>query len=139
MQIFIHAITMYKFYVITHFLTVNPTSSLENVVPGHHNVLSIQALTIRLLICLGLFTIVLSLLVRFSRSRLFRPINKSTCKNSIIIKETKSLGNKQFLTVVYYNGKKIMLGITSNNIQYLCDLPLENQAQSLYVEVNKPF
>ncbi len=38
------------------------------------------------------------------------------------IKETKTLGNKQFLVVVEYESKKVLLGIGPGMMTHLCDL-----------------
>ncbi len=36
--------------------------------------------------------------------------------------ETKALGSKQFLSVVQYGDKRILLGVTQSSIEYLCAL-----------------
>jgi flagellar biogenesis protein FliO len=39
------------------------------------------------------------------------------------VKETKALGNRQFLIVVEYESSKLLLGVTPGKIDYLCPLP----------------
>jgi flagellar protein FliO/FliZ len=41
----------------------------------------------------------------------------------LAIEETRSLGNRQYLIVAAYEGKKVLLGVTPGRIKLLCDLP----------------
>jgi flagellar protein FliO/FliZ len=38
------------------------------------------------------------------------------------IEETRSLGNRQYLVVAGYEGKRLLLGVTPGRIKLLCDL-----------------
>lgn len=51
--------------------------------------------------------------------RFFRP---NSGENKLQISETRILGNRQFLVVAQYEGKKVLLGVCPNRIDYLCDL-----------------
>jgi flagellar protein FliO/FliZ len=42
--------------------------------------------------------------------------------HKLAIEETRSLGNRQYLVVAAYEGKKLLLGITPGNIKLLCKL-----------------
>ncbi|MDD2763094.1 MAG: flagellar biosynthetic protein FliO [Opitutaceae bacterium] len=41
----------------------------------------------------------------------------------LAIAETRSLGNRQYLVVAVYAGKKLLLGVTPGRIRLLCELP----------------
>jgi flagellar protein FliO/FliZ len=41
----------------------------------------------------------------------------------LAIEETRSLGNRQYLIVAAYEGKKVLLGVTPGKIKLLCELP----------------
>lgn len=43
----------------------------------------------------------------------------------IVIEETRSLGNRQYLVVAGYEGKKFLLGVTAGQIQMLSTLDSE--------------
>jgi flagellar protein FliO/FliZ len=40
----------------------------------------------------------------------------------LAIEETRSLGNRQYLVIAAYDGKKLLLGVTPGRIKLLCDL-----------------
>lgn len=61
------------------------------------------------------------------RSRgLAGPGNRSTRR--LVIEETRSLGNRQYLIVATYEEKKLLLGVTPGRIRLLCDLPTDEEA-----------
>jgi flagellar protein FliO/FliZ len=43
----------------------------------------------------------------------------------LVVEETKSLGNRQYLVVASYEGKKFLLGVTAEKIEMLSHLPEE--------------
>ena len=43
----------------------------------------------------------------------------------LVIEETRSLGNRQYLIVAAYEEKKLLLGVTPGRIKLLCDLPTD--------------
>lgn len=43
------------------------------------------------------------------------------------VEESKSLGNRQFLVVASYEDKRFLLGVTSERIQLLADLPKKEE------------
>ena len=45
----------------------------------------------------------------------------------LVIEETRSLGNRQYLVVAVYEGKKVLLGVTPGRIKLLCDLPEDEE------------
>ncbi|MCX7713502.1 MAG: flagellar biosynthetic protein FliO [Chthoniobacterales bacterium] len=62
----------------------------------------------------------------------FNLLNK---KNKILnIQEIQPLGNRQFLAVVEYGNKKVLLGISPGRIDFLCDLPLLGKFEKLLEE-----
>lgn len=50
----------------------------------------------------------------------------SKAGNGLAIEETKNLGNRQYLVVASYQGKKFLLGVTTEQIQMLTTLPGED-------------
>jgi flagellar protein FliO/FliZ len=46
----------------------------------------------------------------------------------LVIEETRSLGNRQYLIVAAYEEKKLLLGVTPGRIKLLCDLPTDEEA-----------
>jgi flagellar protein FliO/FliZ len=49
--------------------------------------------------------------------------------HQLAIEETRSLGNRQYLVVAAYEGKKLLLGVTPGRIKLLCELPDDTEAQ----------
>jgi len=41
----------------------------------------------------------------------------------LLVEETKSLGNRQYLVVASYEGRKFLLGVTTDRIEMLTHLP----------------
>ena len=56
------------------------------------------------------------------RGTRFSPAGKAPRK--LVVSESRSLGNRQFLVVVEYERERVLLGITPGKIDYLCPLPL---------------
>ncbi len=50
-------------------------------------------------------------------------------KGGLVLKETHTLGNKQFLVVVEYEGQKFLLGVGPGMINKLCDLGAKTEPQ----------
>ena len=55
-------------------------------------------------------------------------LRKFTTSNELRIRETKALGNRQFLVVVEYGEQRMLLGVAPGKINHLCYLetPAEN-------------
>lgn len=51
----------------------------------------------------------------------FVPGGKGVSK--LVLEETKSLGNRQYLVVAAYEGRKFLLGVTTDKIELLTHLP----------------
>lgn len=51
----------------------------------------------------------------------FLPAGKGQRK--LVVSESRSLGNRQFLVVVEYENERVLLGVTPGKIDYLCPLP----------------
>ena len=51
----------------------------------------------------------------------FAPVGKGQRK--LVVSESRSLGNRQFLVVVEYENERVLLGVTPGKIDYLCPLP----------------
>ncbi len=49
--------------------------------------------------------------------------------HKLVIQETRNLGNRQYLVVATYEGKKFLLGVTSERIQMLTTLPDEGRQE----------
>jgi flagellar protein FliO/FliZ len=45
----------------------------------------------------------------------------------LVIEETRSLGNRQYLIVAAYEEKKLLLGVTPGRIKLLCDLSTDEE------------
>jgi len=45
----------------------------------------------------------------------------------LAIEETRSLGNRQYLVVAAYEGKKLLLGVTPGQIKLLCNLSTDDE------------
>jgi flagellar protein FliO/FliZ len=54
------------------------------------------------------------------RNRRAAPLGKDL--RSLAVEETRSLGNRQFLVVASYEGKKFLLGVCPGRIEFLSDL-----------------
>ncbi len=54
----------------------------------------------------------------------FAPVGKGQRK--LIVSESRSLGNRQFLVVVEYENERVLLGVAPGKIDYLCPLPTAN-------------
>ncbi len=52
----------------------------------------------------------------------FTTVSKGPRK--LVVSESRSLGNRQFLVVVEYENERILLGVTPGKIDYLCPLPM---------------
>ena len=50
------------------------------------------------------------------------PVRGTRTERKIVIEETRSLGNRQYLVVAGYEGKKFLLGVTAGQIQMLSTL-----------------
>ena len=48
--------------------------------------------------------------------------------HKLAIEETRSLGNRQYLVVAVYEGKKLLLGVTPGRIKMLCELSGDEEA-----------
>jgi flagellar protein FliO/FliZ len=48
-------------------------------------------------------------------------------EHKLAIDETRSLGNRQYLVVAAYDGKKLLLGVTPGRINLLCELANEEE------------
>lgn len=48
--------------------------------------------------------------------------------HKLAIEETRSLGNRQYLVVAAYEGKKLLLGVTPGRIKMLCELSGDEEA-----------
>jgi flagellar protein FliO/FliZ len=48
--------------------------------------------------------------------------------HKLAIEDTKSLGNRQYLVVAAYEGKKLLLGVTPGRIKLLCELSEEEDS-----------
>ena len=57
----------------------------------------------------------------------FAPVGKGQRK--LVVSESRSLGNRQFLVVVEYENERVLLGVTPGKIDYLC--PLSTPSVSL--------
>lgn len=55
----------------------------------------------------------------FIKRRQSGPIGALRGDRKIVIEETKSLGNRQYLVVAAYEGKQLLLGVTPGQIQLL--------------------
>ena len=53
----------------------------------------------------------------------FTPVGKGHRK--LMVSESRSLGNRQFLVVVEYESERVLLGVTPGKIDYLCPLPIK--------------
>ena len=54
----------------------------------------------------------------------FVPVGKGQRK--LVVSESRSLGNRQFLVVVEYENERVLLGVTPGKIDYLCPLSAAN-------------
>ncbi len=54
----------------------------------------------------------------------FLPVGKGQRK--LVVSESRSLGNRQFLVVVEYENERVLLGVTPGKIDYLCPLSTPN-------------
>lgn len=52
---------------------------------------------------------------------------RSRSGRRLVIEETRSLGNRQYLIVAAYEEKKLLLGVTPGRIRLLCDLPTDKE------------
>jgi flagellar protein FliO/FliZ len=52
----------------------------------------------------------------------------SRAGHKLAIEETRSLGNRQYLVVAAYEGKKLLLGVTPGRIKLLCELSDDGEA-----------
>ena len=48
-------------------------------------------------------------------------------QRKLVVSESRSLGNRQFLVVVEYESERILVGVTPGKIDYLCPLPFKEQ------------
>ena len=55
----------------------------------------------------------------------FTPVGKGQRK--LVVSESRSLGNRQFLVVVEFESERVLLGVTPGKIDYLCPLPFKEQ------------
>lgn len=58
-------------------------------------------------------------------SSVWRPGAKGPKK--LLVEETRALGQRQFLAVVEYEGRKMLLGVCPGRIDYLCPLDGEDE------------
>ena len=49
----------------------------------------------------------------------------------LVVSESRSLGNRQFLVVVEYESERVLLGVTPGKIDYLCPLPMTATASEV--------
>ena len=49
----------------------------------------------------------------------------------LVVSESRSLGNRQFLVVVEYECERMLLGVTPGKIDYLCPLPLASAPSTI--------
>lgn len=103
-----------------------PTQPLATVAPeigcaaAPDSISMVLAKIVGFLVLLSLGAVVL---VRFLKSASLQGLGLGKVKASALqIKETRLLGNKQFLLVVEYEGQKMLLGTSPNGLQYLCKL-----------------
>ena len=78
----------------------------------------------RVLGFLGVFACLAYFLTKFLNNRDFSK-NLGGGKNGIVLCNTRSLGNKQFLVVAEYERQKFLLGVSSGNIELLAELSSE--------------
>lgn len=63
----------------------------------------------------------------------FAPVGKGQRK--LVVSESRSLGNRQFLVVVEYESERVLLGVTPGRIDYLCPLsPVNASADAAFKE-----
>ncbi len=48
--------------------------------------------------------------------------------HKLAIEETRSLGNRQYLVIAAWEGKKLLLGVTPGRIKLLCELSEDGEA-----------
>jgi flagellar biogenesis protein FliO len=80
------------------------------------------------------------LLVRFLKGGSLQGLGLGLAKakaSQLQIKETRLLGNKQFLLVVEYEGQKMLLGTSPNGLQYLCKLDSPDGKRSEIMKVQE--
>lgn len=74
------------------------------------------------ILCLLTLIIVGSYLCTHIKGRILRAKQGIKTQKKLEILETKVLGNRQFLCVVAYENQHILLGVSPNNLQFLCSL-----------------
>lgn len=52
----------------------------------------------------------------------------------LVVSESRSLGNRQFLVVVEYERERMLIGVTPGKIDYLCPLSLAGASASIVFE-----
>jgi flagellar protein FliO/FliZ len=74
---------------------------------------------------LAYFLLIVALLLGglyFTRSGISLLPRKARGDRKLVISETRSLGNRQFLIVAEYEGRKMLLGVCPGRIDYLSTL-----------------
>lgn len=86
--------------------------------------------TAALLQILGYFLLLIGLLaggLLLARKGLYWRLQKDNPERKLHIDEMRPLGNRQFLVVAAYEGKKVLLGVCPGRIDYLCQLSVSEE------------
>jgi flagellar protein FliO/FliZ len=74
------------------------------------------------LACLLLLLGLLAAGLYFMRHGLDSVLQRKKGPRKLVVSESRMVGNRQFLIVAEYEGKKMLLGISPGRIDYLCNL-----------------
>jgi flagellar biogenesis protein FliO len=86
---------------------------------------------LRILGFLGILAVVAFVLTRFYKGKkILSSIGKS--RGKILISETHSLGNRQFLLVAEYENEKHLLGVSPGAIQHITSLSKADEGTETY-------
>jgi flagellar biogenesis protein FliO len=123
MLIVIFILCAFSLYASTNIVTnTNLQDGLQNSINP----------TVSILRLLGAFIFVVALFLigvwvfKNWRGLVFKNVKKSNLK----VVEVKHIGNRQALFVVGYNRKRMLLGVTSSTINFLSELPDDEDAQN---------
>lgn len=75
-----------------------------------------------MLACLILLLALFGAGLYFLRNGIDSLKQRSKAPRKLVISESRMMGNRQFLIVAEYEGKKMLLGVCPGRIDYLCNL-----------------